>query len=135
MTSRSWSSLRRAEPIFHVCRPRIRLQRVIGAVASVKERTMVFSRFLKALLGAAALTSMAGAAAAQPQTSASHAILVDYDSGEVLFCKNCDQPMPPSSMSKLMTVELLFQRLKDGRLKPEDTFHVSEGAWRQGQKT
>jgi D-alanyl-D-alanine carboxypeptidase (penicillin-binding protein 5/6) len=96
---------------------------------------MVFSRFFKALLGAAALTSLAGAAAAQPQTSASHAILLDYDSGEVLFCKNCDQQMPPSSMSKLMTVELVFQRLKDGRLKPEDTFHVSEGAWRQGQKT
>ena len=33
-----------------------------------------------------------------------------------------------------MTVELVFQRLKDGRLKPEDTFHVSETAWRQGQK-
>jgi D-alanyl-D-alanine carboxypeptidase (penicillin-binding protein 5/6) len=37
-------------------------------------------------------------------------------------------------MSKLMTVELLFQRLKDGRLKPTDTMHVSETAWRQGQK-
>jgi len=96
---------------------------------------MVFSQYFKALLGAAALTSLAGAASAQPQTSASHAILLDYDSGEILFCKNCDQPMPPSSMSKLMTVELVFQRLKDGRLKPEDTFHVSEGAWRQGQKT
>jgi D-alanyl-D-alanine carboxypeptidase (penicillin-binding protein 5/6) len=42
--------------------------------------------------------------------------------------------MPPSSMSKLMTVELVLQRLKDGRLKPEDTFHVSERAWRQGLK-
>jgi len=73
-------------------------------------------------------------AQAEITTNASHAILVDYDSGEVLFCKSCDQPMPPSSMSKLMTVELIFQRLKDGRLKPDDTFHVSETDWRQGQK-
>ncbi len=67
-------------------------------------------------------------------TTAKQAIIVDYDSGETLFCKSCEEPMPPSSMSKLMTVELVFQRLKDGRLKPEDTFHVSETAWRQGQK-
>ena len=73
-------------------------------------------------------------ARAEILTNANHALLLDYDSGEVLFCKSCSEPMPPSSMSKLMTVELLFQRLKDGRLKPEDTFHVSETAWRQGQK-
>src|SRR5258705_281306 len=76
-----------------------------------------------------------GVANAEFITNAQHALLVDYDSGEVLFCKACTEPMPPSSMSKLMTVEVVFQRLKDGRLKPEDTFHVSEGAWRQGQKT
>ena len=86
------------------------------------------------LVGLAAVLMM-GTAQAQPQTTASHALLVDYDTGEALFCKQCDQPMPPSSMSKLMTVELVFQRLKDGRLKPTDTFHVSEAAWRQGQKT
>lgn len=73
-------------------------------------------------------------AKAEILTNANHALLLDYDSGEVLFCKSCAEPMPPSSMSKLMTVELVFQRLKDGRLKPEDTFHVSETAWRQGQK-
>ena len=94
---------------------------------------MAFTRTLS-LIGLAAVL-MAGTAQAQPQTTATHALLVDYDTGEALFCKNCDQPMPPSSMSKLMTVELLFQRLKDGRLKPTDTFHVSENAWRQGQKS
>ena len=97
---------------------------------------MTFQRssrsFLLGLIAGAAL--IAGGAQAEIMTNASHAILVDYDSGEVLFCKSCDEPMPPSSMSKLMTVELVFQRLKDGRLKPEDTFHVSEIAWRQGQK-
>jgi D-alanyl-D-alanine carboxypeptidase (penicillin-binding protein 5/6) len=73
-------------------------------------------------------------AQAEILTTAKQAIIYDYDTNEVLFCKDCEQQMPPSSMSKLMTVEILFQRLKDGRLKPTDTFHVSETAWRQGQK-
>ena len=80
-----------------------------------------------------ALAALAAApAAAQISTPASNAVLMDYESGEVLFCQDCDQRMPPSSMSKLITVELVFQRLKDGRLQPDDTFHVSERAWRQG---
>jgi len=74
-------------------------------------------------------------ATAQLDSSATNAALVDYDTGEILFCKNCQEKMPPSSMSKLMTVELVLQRLKDGRLKLSDTFHVSETAWRQGQTT
>jgi serine-type D-Ala-D-Ala carboxypeptidase (penicillin-binding protein 5/6) len=77
---------------------------------------------------------LSAAAQAEILTSAKQALIYDYDANEVLFCKDCEQPMPPSSMSKLMTVELLFKRLKDGRLKPTDTFHVSETAWRQGQK-
>ena len=85
------------------------------------------------LVATCALLTAAGARA-EILSTAEHAIIYDYDSDEVLFCKDCDQPMPPSSMSKLMTVELVFQRLKDGRLKPSDTFHVSETAWRQGQK-
>ncbi|HEX3483760.1 MAG TPA: D-alanyl-D-alanine carboxypeptidase family protein [Micropepsaceae bacterium] len=85
-------------------------------------------------LAASAAVIWPQVAAAEITTPAKQAIILDYDSGETLFCKSCDEPMPPSSMSKLMTVELVFQRLKDGRLKPEDTFHVSETAWRQGQK-
>lgn len=96
---------------------------------------MSLSRFVQAAFGSAALIfALSGAARAEIQTPAEHALIVDYDSGEVLFCKDCATPMPPSSMSKLMTVELVFQRLKDGRLKLEDTFHVSPTAWRQGLK-
>jgi D-alanyl-D-alanine carboxypeptidase (penicillin-binding protein 5/6) len=91
-------------------------------------------RSLLAMLACGACALGAAPALAEIQTDAQHALLLDYDTGEVLFCKDCDTPMPPSSMSKLMTVELLFQRLKDGRVKPEDTFHVSPTAWRQGQK-
>jgi D-alanyl-D-alanine carboxypeptidase (penicillin-binding protein 5/6) len=68
-------------------------------------------------------------------TDAEHAILMDGDTGQVLWAKEGFTPMPPASMSKLMTIELLFQRLKDGRVKLTDTFPVSERAWRtQGSK-
>ncbi len=49
----------------------------------------------------------------------------------MLWAKDAFTPMPPASMSKLMTIELLFQRLKDGRVKLTDTFEVSERAWRE----
>lgn len=82
---------------------------------------------------AAAFVIMLGSKAqAQMTTSAAHVLIMDYDTGEILFDKDGDTPMPPSSMSKLMTVELVFQRLKNHSLKLTDTFHVSEKAWREG---
>ena len=69
------------------------------------------------------------------ETSAEHALLMDAQTGQVLWQKDGLLPMPPASMSKLMTIELLFSRLKDGRVKLTDTFPVSERAWRtQGSK-
>jgi len=68
-------------------------------------------------------------------TTAEHGLLMDAASGQVLWQKDGLTPMPPASMSKLMTLELLFQRLKDGRMKLTDTLPVSERAWRtQGSK-
>jgi len=68
-------------------------------------------------------------------TSAEHGLLMDASTGQVLWQKDGMTPMPPASMSKLMTLELLFQRLKDGRIKLTDTMPVSERAWRtQGSK-
>jgi D-alanyl-D-alanine carboxypeptidase (penicillin-binding protein 5/6) len=75
---------------------------------------------------------MAAPAVAGIDTSAEHGILMDADTGQVLWAKDAFSPMPPASMSKLMTLELLFQRLKDGRVKLTDTFPVSERAWRTG---
>jgi D-alanyl-D-alanine carboxypeptidase (penicillin-binding protein 5/6) len=68
-------------------------------------------------------------------TSAEHALLMDAQTGQVLWQKDGLSPMPPASMSKLMTIDLLFSRIKDGRVKLTDTFPVSERAWRtQGSK-
>ena len=66
------------------------------------------------------------------ETRAQYAILMDYETGNVLFEKNADELMPPASMSKLMTIAVLFSHLKDGGLSLDDTFHVSERAWRMG---
>ena len=65
-------------------------------------------------------------------TKADFAILIDAATGSVLFAKKPDQLMAPASMSKLMTTVLLFKELKSGKLKLDDTFKVSEHAWRTG---
>jgi D-alanyl-D-alanine carboxypeptidase (penicillin-binding protein 5/6) len=87
------------------------------------------------LIGAALVVICAVLSLASAQadiaTTANHALLMDAQSGEVLWQKDAETPMPPASMSKLMTLELLFQRIKDGRVKLSDTFPVSERAWRE----
>jgi serine-type D-Ala-D-Ala carboxypeptidase (penicillin-binding protein 5/6) len=66
------------------------------------------------------------------ETKAKHAILMDADANLVLFEKDADTQAPPASMSKLMTLAIVFRELKAGRLKLEDQFKVSEHAWRTG---
>lgn len=66
------------------------------------------------------------------QTQAPFAILIDAESGTVLFEKNADQLTPPASLAKLMTAELVFHTIKEGKLKLDDEFVVSENAWRRG---
>jgi len=66
------------------------------------------------------------------ETTAKQALLMDYDTGVELFAKNADTEMRPASMTKMMTVYLLFERLKDGSLSLDDEFSVSTKAWRKG---
>ncbi|MBK9083101.1 MAG: D-alanyl-D-alanine carboxypeptidase [Rhizobiales bacterium] len=66
------------------------------------------------------------------QTAAPQAILVDYDSGAVLFEKDADSLVSPASTAKIMTAELVFRELQAGRLKLDDEFTISENAWRRG---
>lgn len=66
------------------------------------------------------------------ETKARNAILMDFDTGTYLYAKEVDKMVPPASMSKLMTIYVLFSKLKDGSLSLEDTFKVSENAWRKG---
>jgi serine-type D-Ala-D-Ala carboxypeptidase (penicillin-binding protein 5/6) len=66
------------------------------------------------------------------QTGAPSAILIDGESGSVLFEKNADMLLAPASLSKLMTTEVVLNEIAQGRLKPADEFIVSENAWRRG---
>jgi D-alanyl-D-alanine carboxypeptidase (penicillin-binding protein 5/6) len=65
-------------------------------------------------------------------TQAKFAILMDHDSGTVIFQKDADLPMEPASMAKLMTIAVVFNEIRNGRLKMTDQFFVSEHAWRTG---
>jgi len=66
------------------------------------------------------------------ETAARHAVLYDLTTDTMLLNKASDVPMPPASMSKLMTVYMVFERLKAGRLSLDDKFVVSRKAWRKG---
>ena len=66
------------------------------------------------------------------ETSAKQAVLLDFETGVELYSKNADEKMPPASMTKMMTVYLLFERLAEGRLSLDDELLVSRKAWKKG---
>lgn len=66
------------------------------------------------------------------QTASPFAILIEADSGTVLFEKSADQLMHPSSMAKLMTAEVVFNAIRQRQVKLEDEITISENAWRRG---
>ena len=65
-------------------------------------------------------------------TRASQAFMIDAETGTILYEKSPDILIPPASLAKLMTMEVVFHAIKSGRLTLEDTFLVSENAWRTG---
>jgi len=92
-------------------------------------------RRLLLLFGFAGLTALIALASARAQTIstiAPFAILLDAESGGVLFEKNADDQMSPASMVKVMTAELVFREIRKGRLSLDDTMAISENAWRRG---
>lgn len=75
------------------------------------------------------------ALAAPPESPAREAILIDMQTGTVLYEKNADQRMPTASMSKVMSAYMIFDALKSGRLTLDTKVAISERAWRmQGSK-
>jgi D-alanyl-D-alanine carboxypeptidase (penicillin-binding protein 5/6) len=84
-------------------------------------------------LAAAVLLLILGALPAKAfETAAKSAILIDFRTGQTLFAKNPDEPLPPASLSKLMTTYLAFDALRAGRMRLDDILPVSEKAWRMG---
>ncbi|WP_295047331.1 D-alanyl-D-alanine carboxypeptidase family protein [uncultured Paracoccus sp.] len=66
------------------------------------------------------------------ETTATSAWVYDVNTSTVLMSKNADVPIPPASMSKLMTLYMTFEALQNGRLKLTDTLPVSTKAWQMG---
>ncbi len=88
---------------------------------------------IRLLLACAALAAgMFPVALAAYETSARAAILVDITTDTVLLEKNADVPLPPASMSKLMTLNMLFEALQDGRVSLDTRFRVSTRARNMG---
>ncbi len=68
----------------------------------------------------------------QPETEAKQAIIIDYDTNTVLYEKNADEKMPTSSMSKVLTTIVVYDAIRDGKLKMDQDLPVSERAWKMG---
>ena len=84
---------------------------------------------------AAPLLCMPLSAAAQDssfETPAPHVLIMDHETGIVLYEKNARAPMAPASMTKIMTAELVFEKLRSGQITLDTEFPVSEEAWRRG---
>jgi len=79
-----------------------------------------------------ALAQSHGQAAGAPAITASHAILVDYENGSILYEKAADAPYPPASLTKLMTMEVVFQALEERRMQMDQEVLISPNAWRKG---
>lgn len=92
---------------------------------------------MRGVLIALALAALGGPPAARAQafhidTPARHVAIMDGATGLLLYCDDCETPIPPASMSKLMTVLLVAERLQAGGITLDTRFRVSENAWRHG---
>jgi len=90
-----------------------------------------FRRFGLLVLALGALVSGHPALAAF-ETGATHVFIQDFDTGAVLYDKAGEERIPTASMSKMMTAYVVFDQLKQGKLKLDDELTVSENAWRTG---
>lgn len=98
---------------------------------STKASVLAF-RTAAILAGLTLLGSQIANAQVAFQTKAKYAVLIDAESGATLFEKNADELMSPASMSKLMTMTMVFEALKRKDLELDNEFLISENAWRKG---
>lgn len=95
-------------------------------------KILMFPIRLLALVATLLIWAIPASAQLQFDTRAPFALLMDYESGTILFQKEADAHMEPASMAKLMTIAVTFDMLKSGQLSLDDEFFISEHAWRDG---
>lgn len=95
--------------------------------------------FTATLTGAICLgwasASMAIEVAPPPALTNKAFVLMEFDTGQILASSNPEVPLPPASLTKMMTSYIVEQSLKSGRLKPTDQIRVSLNAWCRGSST
>ncbi len=101
------------------------------------EQTMKQNLVLKlATATSLVLTSLATQAAIEPpQMDNAAYVLMDYDTGEILAQKNANVPLPPASLTKMMTSHIIEKKLISGELQEEDPVLMSESAWCRGSSS
>ena len=96
---------------------------------------MIPTRSLRRMLAAASAVALLATQASAFDTSARAAFVLDYTTGTVLMAKNADEALPPASMSKLMTLYMAFEAVRDGRLQLDERLPVSQHAMSYGGST
>jgi serine-type D-Ala-D-Ala carboxypeptidase (penicillin-binding protein 5/6) len=79
-----------------------------------------------------AIASLPWSAAQAFESEAAQAVLYDVGTDSVLYAKDSETTFPPASLAKLMTLGVAFEELGSGRLSPQQTFKITEHAWRTG---
>jgi D-alanyl-D-alanine carboxypeptidase (penicillin-binding protein 5/6) len=106
-----------------------------GISKHLLRRAKIMRFFLPIFLAILIVLPVSAKAQTQLETLAKNAIILDYETGQVLFEKDADARMPTASMSKTMTIYMVFDAIKNGKLTLEQELPVSEKAWRmQGSK-
>ncbi len=92
-------------------------------------------KFWRGFVSAAAAISVGAALSASAQmidTPAEFAVIMDHETGQILYSKRGDELMTPASMTKMMTAFVVFELIERGEISLTDKFTVSEDAWRRG---
>ena len=92
-------------------------------------------KFWRGIISAVAAFGFMAALPASAQlidTPAEYAVIMDHDTGQILYSKRGDEPMTPASMTKMLTAFTVFELIERGELSLTDRFTVSEDAWRRG---
>lgn len=91
-------------------------------------------KFWRGIISAVAAVGISAATAMAQviDTPAEYAVIMDHETGQILFSKRGDEPMTPASMTKMMTAFVVFELIERGEIALTDKFTVSEDAWRRG---
>ncbi len=93
-------------------------------------KLIVFKTLLFLLVASTSVLAEQMIIPAAPKIKASSYLVMDFASGNYLVEENIDQPLPPASLTKIMTVYVVANELKNGKVRMDDEVLVSEKAWR-----